>query len=90
VPADANETFGELLRHYRVVAGLTHEVLAERAAMSVYGIQKLERGATHPYRRTAQRLAAALDLKPTERARFLAIVRPVRRRRKGDVVLFIG
>ena len=45
--------FGDLLRQYRQAAGLTQEALAERAGLSVHGIQKLERGVTHPYRDTA-------------------------------------
>src|SRR6266852_5098657 len=72
-------TFGELLRQYRLAAGLTQEGLAERAGLSEHGIQKLERGATHPYRETAQRLELALQLEPDEQARFRAAVRPVRR-----------
>ena len=39
-------TFGDLLRHHRQAAGLTQQELAERAGLSVHGIQKLERGAT--------------------------------------------
>ncbi len=72
-------TFGDLLRQYRLAAGLTQEGLAERAGLSEHGIQKLERGATHPYRETAQRLELALQLEPDEQARFRAAVRPVRR-----------
>src|SRR6266849_3717355 len=72
-------TFGELLRQYRLAAGLTQEGLAERAGLSEHGIQKLERGATHPSRETAQRLELALKLEPDEQARFRAAVRPVRR-----------
>ncbi len=60
-------TFGELLRQYRLAAGLTQEGLAERAGLSEHGIQKLERGATHPYRETAQRLELALQLVRTAR-----------------------
>lgn len=37
--------FGELLRRYRVAAGLTQEALAERAGVSTRGISDLERGA---------------------------------------------
>jgi len=48
--------FGTLLRHYRLAAGLSQEVLAERARMSVNGIGALERG----YRRTPQRETLAL------------------------------
>ncbi len=36
--------FGEVLRRYRVAAGLTHEALAERAALSARWVQDLERG----------------------------------------------
>jgi predicted ATPase/DNA-binding XRE family transcriptional regulator len=72
-------TFGDLLRQYRLAAGLTQEGLADRAGLSVHGVQKLERGATHPYRDTAQRLEHALQLKPDEGALFLAAVRPLRR-----------
>jgi transcriptional regulator with XRE-family HTH domain len=56
----ASRPFGDLLREYRLAAGLTQEVLAERAAPSVYGIQKLERGVTRPFRDTVERLVGAL------------------------------
>jgi transcriptional regulator with XRE-family HTH domain len=59
---------------------LTQEALAERAGMSVYGIQKLEVGTTHPYRDTAQRLAQALGLTSDMAKQFQAAVAPVRRR----------
>jgi transcriptional regulator with XRE-family HTH domain len=49
-----------LLRRHRIAAGLTQEALAERAGLSVYGIQKLEAGTMRPYRDTAERLVAAL------------------------------
>jgi len=60
---------------------LTQQELAERAGLSVHGIQKLERGATHPYRDTAQRLIVALQLGADDRSRFQAAVTPVRRHR---------
>jgi non-specific serine/threonine protein kinase len=72
--------FGGLLRQHRVAAGLTQEALAERAGMSVYGIQKLEAGTTHPYRDTALRLAQALGLTSDLAEQFQAAVAPVRRR----------
>src|SRR5215207_9155402 len=37
--------FGERLRRYRSLVGLTQEALAERAGLSVRGIADLERGA---------------------------------------------
>jgi transcriptional regulator with XRE-family HTH domain len=36
--------FGALLKRYRLAAGLTHEALAERAALGVRTISDLERG----------------------------------------------
>ncbi len=75
----APSTFGDLLRQYRQTAGLTQQELAERAGLSVHGIQKLERGATRPYRDTAQRLIVALQLEADDRSRFQAAVTPVRR-----------
>ncbi len=59
-------------------AGLTQEALADRAGLSVYTIQKLERGTTQPYRDTALRLAVVLGLAPDEANRFRAAVAPVR------------
>jgi transcriptional regulator with XRE-family HTH domain len=79
MPGSSSAPFGDLLRQYRLAAGLTQEGLAERAGMSVHGIQKLERGATHLFRDTALRLERALQLEQDDRARFLAAVRPVRR-----------
>jgi transcriptional regulator with XRE-family HTH domain len=79
MPHDSTPGFGDLLRNYRRAAGLTQEALAERAGLSVDGIQKLETGATHPYGDTAQRLAAVLQLTPEDKDHFLGVVRPVRR-----------
>src|SRR5215467_12190270 len=79
MPRQATASFGELLRQYRRSAGLTQEGLAERTGLSVHGIKKLERGVTHPYRDTAQRLAAALQLGPNDEDQFRAAVQPVRR-----------
>jgi predicted ATPase/DNA-binding XRE family transcriptional regulator len=76
----APSAFGDLLRYYRQSAGLTQQQLAEQAGLSVHGIQKLERGATHPYRDTARRLIAALHLEGERKSRFEATVGPVHRR----------
>jgi len=62
-------TFGELLKRYRVAAGLTQEELAERARVSPRTISDLERGVTNwPYRDTVGLLAAALNLTAEERS----------------------
>jgi len=62
-----------LLKHFRLVAGLTQEGLAERARMSKRGIQDLERGMRRrPRRDTVELLAEALALSGPDRAEFLA------------------
>jgi transcriptional regulator with XRE-family HTH domain len=66
----ASPTFGDLLRQHRLARGLTQEALAERAGLSEHGIQKLERGVTHPYRDTLQRLLGALKLSVDEQAQL--------------------
>src|ERR1700735_2544959 len=71
--APGSPDFGMLLRHYRLSAGLSQEVLAERAQMSVNGVSALERG----YRRTPQRetlslLVGALALNDEQREEFEA------------------
>src|SRR5712692_7636003 len=54
-------SFGELLKQYRLAAGLTQEALAERAGLSVREISDLERGVNRaPRPDTLQLLAAAL------------------------------
>jgi predicted ATPase/transcriptional regulator with XRE-family HTH domain len=68
--------FGDLLRRYRVAAGLTQEELAEKAQVSPRAISDLERGARiHPYRATVQLLADALQLGPAERSQLDAAAR---------------
>jgi ribosome-binding protein aMBF1 (putative translation factor) len=56
-----HSSFGELLRRYRVAAGLSQEALAEQARLSVRGISDLERGLSRtPRRETVALLAEAL------------------------------
>jgi non-specific serine/threonine protein kinase len=63
--------FGDLLRRYRLAAGLTQEELAARAQVSPRAISDLERGQrTRPWRDTVQLLAAALGLEPPDRAQL--------------------
>lgn len=62
-------SFGDLLRRYRVAAGLTQEELAEAAGLSRRAIGALETGARRiPHRDTVSLLAQALRLSPAERA----------------------
>src|SRR2546423_6275797 len=64
-------SFGELLKRYRVAAGLSQEALAERARLSTRAISDLERGVKQtPRRDTVELLAEALQL-PREDAAAL-------------------
>jgi predicted ATPase/DNA-binding XRE family transcriptional regulator len=68
---DRSLHFGELLRHYRVQAGLTQEELAEQAGISAHAISQLERGVRRtPRRDTLLLLVKALQLQTTERAQL--------------------
>jgi len=61
--------FGDLLRRYRMAAGLSQETLAERARLSTRAISALEQGTRRaPRRETVRMLAAALDLSDHEHA----------------------
>jgi hypothetical protein len=44
-------SFGQLLREHRRAVGLMQDLLAERAGLSVHGVQKLERGVFAEYAR---------------------------------------
>src|SRR5437763_367355 len=69
--------FGTLLKQFRRAAGLTQEALAERARLSVRGIQNLERGVSgRPRPDTVALLAAALGLIPDE---YVALEEAARR-----------
>ncbi len=69
----AGSAFGALLRRHRLAAGLSQEVLAERARMSVNGVSALERGdRRYPYRATVTLLTTALGLSPAAAAAFEA------------------
>ena len=78
--------FGELLREHRLSAGLTQESLAEQAGL-VHGVQKLEQGATQPYRDTAQRLASALQLSGVAESVFKSAAQPMPRRRRAPTLV---
>ncbi|MEO3746815.1 helix-turn-helix domain-containing protein [Plantactinospora sp. B5E13] len=68
--------FAELLRRYRLAAGLTQIELAERAAVGVRTVRDLERGrSSRPQRTTVELLATALDLDGPGRTEFLAAAR---------------
>ena len=73
--AQQPRVFGELLKRYRLAAGLTQAQLAERAGLSERAISDLERGARRiPQRASLQLLAVALDLAGAEQAGLQATV----------------
>ncbi len=68
--------FGDVLRHYRVMAGLTQEELAERAGVSERSINGMECGVQHvPRKDTVRLLADALQLSSPDRSAFEAAAR---------------
>jgi len=70
--------FGDLLKRHRLAAGLTHEALAERSALSARAISDLERGVSRrPRRETVDLLSRALQLAPADRIAFDAAARGV-------------
>jgi predicted ATPase len=80
--AAGRSPFGELLRRFRVAAGLSQATLAERALLGVDSISALERGVSRaPQRETLELLIRALELSDEERVEFeRSIERPSRPR----------
>ena len=77
----AEQTFGELLRGFRMAAGLSQEELAERARLSAGAISTLERSARRaPQHQTLGLLAEGLRLDPESRAQLEAAAATGRRR----------
>ncbi|MBA2395071.1 MAG: helix-turn-helix domain-containing protein, partial [Ktedonobacteraceae bacterium] len=66
-------SFGALLKHYRLAAGLSQEALAARARLSARTISDLERGIhASPHTDTRRLLTDALSL--TDQQRTLLLV----------------
>lgn len=80
---ETSASFRDLLRDYRLAAGLTQETLAERAGISERNIRALEHGGSIPQRETAARLATALGLGGPQLAGFLAAATPRPRHRSS-------
>src|SRR5258706_12978798 len=71
-------SFGPLLKHYRLAAGLSQEALAARASLSARTISDLERGVhASPHTDTLGLLTGALSLTDQQRTLLLASARPV-------------
>jgi predicted ATPase/DNA-binding XRE family transcriptional regulator len=83
---DSNlESFGALLKKYRVAAGLTQEELAELAGLSTRGISDLERGIRRtPYKGTLELLAEALQLSAEERQIFKKVTNRKNKLEEGN------
>jgi transcriptional regulator with XRE-family HTH domain len=64
--------FGAWLRSCRQAAGLSQEVLAEGAGLSVRAVRNLERGRTGPHMGSIHQLADALKLRGEARGQFFA------------------
>jgi predicted ATPase/DNA-binding XRE family transcriptional regulator len=74
------ESFGERLRRFREVAGLSQEELAERAQLTANAVGALERGERRrPYPDTFRRLADALALGDAQRNELAALIPRTRR-----------
>jgi predicted ATPase/DNA-binding XRE family transcriptional regulator len=84
---NADCLFGELLKSWRIAAGLTQEALAEKAGLSQRGISDLERGIRRaPQQETVQLLATALGLDAHRRQDFQAAASRLDRRSVPDAV----
>jgi predicted ATPase/DNA-binding XRE family transcriptional regulator len=78
-PAAEIASFGVRLKQLRVAAGLSQEMLAERAGLSAHALSALERGARRvPQRSTLAALVSALDLSTSEQADLELTVRRAR------------
>lgn len=79
-------TFGALLRRYRLSAGLTQEALAEQAQLSVRAVMYLERGTRVPQPDTLSRLATALALTSAQQGELAdAVLVPIPAEPEPDV-----
>jgi predicted ATPase/transcriptional regulator with XRE-family HTH domain len=75
--AQRDATFGQILRRHRLLAGLSQEVLAERARVSLNAVGSLERGINRrPHPMTVGLLADALGLQAEHRESFFLAARP--------------
>jgi non-specific serine/threonine protein kinase len=79
IKLDSADSFGTWLRRCRLLMGLTHAELAERAHCSASALRKIERDERRPSHGLAERLAACLQIPVDERAGFVAVARGVRR-----------
>src|SRR6476619_8429711 len=70
--ANTRGSFGDLLRHYRTLAGMSQEALAERAGLTSNAIGSLERGERRrPHPHTIRSLVDALGLSDEQRSELI-------------------
>ena len=70
--ANTRGSFGDLLRHYRTLAGMSQEALAERAGLTSNAIGSLERGERRrPRSHTIRSLVDALGLTDEQRSELI-------------------
>jgi predicted ATPase/DNA-binding XRE family transcriptional regulator len=82
---EQHSSFGVLLRRARERAGLTQEVLAERAGLTPNAISALERSERrHPYPATVSALSTALELSEDQRIALMAAI-PERRKSGANI-----
>ncbi|SDP97543.1 XRE family transcriptional regulator [Lentzea jiangxiensis] len=78
---DSSDPLKELLKGYRLRAGLTQEELSEKSGVSVRAISDMERGtAKSPQRRTIESLAPPLALTDEELAQLQKVAKQARTR----------
>jgi predicted ATPase/DNA-binding XRE family transcriptional regulator len=71
--ANTRGSFGDLLRQYRTLAGMSQEALADRAGLTANAIGALERGERRrPHPHTIRSLADALALSDEQRSALIA------------------
>jgi tetratricopeptide (TPR) repeat protein/transcriptional regulator with XRE-family HTH domain len=76
VPHVETTVFGQLLRRYRIAAGLTQEELAQRSGLSARAIANLERGRTsRPHPHSVRSLADGLRLSAAQLEEFAGTAR---------------
>src|SRR5262249_5085621 len=75
-PSTERLSFGQQVQRLRVRAGLTQEMLAERAGLSLATLGALEQGRRQPRSNTVAALADALGLATDDRTTLLELASP--------------
>lgn len=74
--ASSSGDFASMLRHHRLLAGLTQENLAHRSGVSVRTISDIERGrVTRPHPQTVEHIARVVGLSPEDRQALARLAR---------------